>query len=49
MAMKSPDKEHWRLATKKKLVSLTAKTTCHLVPHTSNMRVIGCLWKYKIK
>jgi hypothetical protein len=40
--MKSPDKDHWRLATDKIFAFLTAKTTWHLVPHISNMRVIGC-------
>jgi hypothetical protein len=48
-AMKSHDKDHWRLATDKEYSSLTAKKTWHLVPLTSTMRVIGCSWKYKIK
>ena len=48
-AMKSPDKDHWLLATNKEFSSLIAKGTWLLVPHVSTMRVIGCSWKYKIK
>jgi hypothetical protein len=47
--MKSPDKARWFAATDKEFSSLTSKSTWHLVPLVSPMRVIGCSWKYRIK
>jgi hypothetical protein len=39
--MKSPDKAHWLTAADTEFSSLTSKSTLHLVPLVSPMRVIG--------
>ncbi len=47
--MKSPEKPLWRKAVESEYLSLTICSTWELDPYLGTMRIIGSMWKFKLK
>jgi hypothetical protein len=48
-AMKCTETLLWSKSVKSEYISLTANNTWDLVPYLGAMKVIGCMWKFKLK
>ena len=48
-AMKSPERPLWRKPVESEYLSLTNNETWKLVPYLGTMKVIGSMWKFKLK
>jgi hypothetical protein len=48
-AMKTPEKPMWKKAVEAEYLSLTRNSTWDLVPYLGTMKVIGSMWKFKLK
>ena len=49
ISMRSPEKPMWEAAIHAEYLSLTPNSTCKLVPYSRDMKVIGSVWKFKLK
>jgi histone deacetylase 1/2 len=47
--MKGPDKLLWEKAIESEYLSLITNLTWDLVKYSGTMKVIGCMWKFKLK
>jgi len=48
-AMKSLEKSLWEATIHAEYRFLTSKSTWELVPYSKDMKVIGSMWKFKLK
>jgi hypothetical protein len=47
--MKSHETLMWSKAVESEYISLTANKTWDRIPYLGTMKVIGCMWKFKLK